>query len=168
MSSNKITMSSLFICIGVILPFIFHQFGIAGKIFLPMHIPILVTGFLLGRRCGLVVGIITPIFSSLLTGMPLLFPNLVIMIFELSVYGYLTGYLYIDMNIGIYKSLLTSMLLGKLVSIFIAVLLINNFIIAIDSVIKYANVVFIIALPGIIIQLLIVPKIVKHFQFFIK
>ncbi|RKY70366.1 MAG: ECF transporter S component, partial [Candidatus Latescibacterota bacterium] len=49
---------------------IFHQFGIAGKVFLPMHFPVIVAGLLFGPFSGLLVGLFSPVLSFLLTGMP--------------------------------------------------------------------------------------------------
>ena len=53
---------------------LFHLAGGMGVVFLPMHLPVLLAGFFLGPRFGLLVGIITPLLSSLLTGMPPLLP----------------------------------------------------------------------------------------------
>ncbi len=70
MKSKKIVLSAIFIAFGIIMPMIFHTVNLAGTIFLPMHIPVLIAGFLLGPTCGALVGIITPI----LTGMPPIIP----------------------------------------------------------------------------------------------
>lgn len=82
MKSKKIAFSSMFIAFGIILPMIFHTVNLAGNIFLPMHIPVLIGGFLLGPVCGMLIGIITPVLSGFMTGMPPIIPVMPIMAFE--------------------------------------------------------------------------------------
>ena len=72
--TRQLTVSGFFIALGLILPMLFHLAGGMGVVFLPMHLPVLLAGFFLGPRFGLLVGIITPLLSSLLTGMPPLLP----------------------------------------------------------------------------------------------
>ena len=55
MKSKKIVLSGLFIALGVVVPMIFHTVNLAGPIFLPMHIPVLLAGFLLGPVYGGIV-----------------------------------------------------------------------------------------------------------------
>ena len=70
-SVKKIVYGGLLIAIGVILPQLFHIFGqSAGQTFLPMHIPVILAGMLIGPVWGLGVAVIVPILSSLITGMP--------------------------------------------------------------------------------------------------
>lgn len=60
----------------------FHLIGMTGPITLPMHIPVLIGGLLLSPL-ALLLGIVTPVVSSLLTGMPVIYPMAIIMAFEL-------------------------------------------------------------------------------------
>lgn len=69
-----ITLSGLFIAIGIVLPIAFHAIPEGGKIFLPMTLPILLGALFLPWQFALLVGIITPLLSSLLTGMPPMAP----------------------------------------------------------------------------------------------
>ena len=57
----------MYLALAVLLPVGFHMLGVAGRIFLPMHIPVLLAGFLVGPYCGLIVGLIAPGLSFLLT-----------------------------------------------------------------------------------------------------
>ena len=59
-----------------------------------MHIPVLIAGFVCGGPYGLVVGFVTPILNSVISGMPPMFPYAVVMSFELAAYGLMTGLLY--------------------------------------------------------------------------
>ena len=81
------------VCIALcyILPLAFHAFG-AGSAFSPMHIPILLCGFICGGNYGFFCGIAGPILSSVLSGMPPA-TALISMIPELCIYGFLTGLL---------------------------------------------------------------------------
>ena len=68
-NTKQITLTSLFIALCVIVPFLFHLVGL-GAIFLPMFLPILLAGFLIEFRFALLVGLLGPLTSSLTTGMP--------------------------------------------------------------------------------------------------
>lgn len=65
-------LSSLFISLSIGLPFLLHQFGISGQIFLPLYLFSLLAGMTFGYRCGLLVGIFAPLISFALSGMPVM------------------------------------------------------------------------------------------------
>ncbi len=69
---KKITVGGLLIALALVLPMAFHLTGVPqpGQVFLPMHIPVLLGGFVLGPVFGFFVGLFSPIISSVLTGMP--------------------------------------------------------------------------------------------------
>ena len=70
-SIKKMAYGGLLIAIGIILPQLFHIFGqAAGQTFLPMHIPVMLAGMLIGPVWALGVAVIVPVLSSLITGMP--------------------------------------------------------------------------------------------------
>ncbi|ENY99996.1 hypothetical protein HMPREF1092_03133 [Clostridium thermobutyricum] len=150
--ARNLTSAGLLLAIGLILPHFFTAFGREmGTIFSPMDLTVLLAGLILGWRYGLVLGIITPIISSFLTGMPPL-PIAVTMMFQLGVMGLITGLLRNKVN--------------RLLNLIIAEI-IGNFLYAILFVIfmglpthKFYHllfVVFVIGLPGIILQWIIVP-----------
>lgn len=100
---NKKTIAAKTILIGasiicaVILPQIFHAIGVVsgtgaavGAAFLPMHIPVLLAGFAGGPVVGITAGIISPVLSFAISGMPTsaLLPFITI---ELAVYGLVAG-----------------------------------------------------------------------------
>ncbi len=64
-----VTWSALFIALGVLFPILFHLFGL-GPVFLPMFLPILTAGFVLPPVFAVLVGVVTPLVSFLLTQMP--------------------------------------------------------------------------------------------------
>lgn len=162
---RKLTLSGVFLALGLILPSIFHIFGpSAGSVFLPMHILVLLCGFICGPTYGALLGIITPLLSSFLTGMPVLMPTGVAMMFELMTYGFMSGVLLKKINIFI--ALPSTMLLGRAVS-GIANILLLNYLGKPYALEIFLSTAFVKALPGILLQLLLIPilvKVVQHLQ----
>ena len=161
--TNKITTTAVLLAIGIILPTIFHATGISGKIFLPMHIPVLIGGLILGGRLGLLIGVLLPILNHLVTGMPAL-PFLYTMIFELGVYGLSTGLLYKKLHMNMIPSLVTGMLLGRLASgigFFLLTYITTGKLGSLSMFLKGA---FVVGLPGIIIQLILIPVIIRQYE----
>src|SRR5690554_5395346 len=91
---KKIILASMFVGIGIILPFLTGNNQQLGNMFSLMHIPVLLAGLVLGFQYGLIVGLITPILRSLLIGMPPMMPIALSMMFELGAYGLFTGLFY--------------------------------------------------------------------------
>jgi len=79
--------------------------------FLPMHIPVLVAGFLLPWQFAALVGITTPLLSSFLTGMPPV-PTVFTMTAELFTYGITTSLLYRNFKKNTYVSMISAMLIA--------------------------------------------------------
>ena len=67
---KSLVLTAALIAVGVILPMAFHAIPKGGNIFLPMHIPVLLCGFICGPLLGLFAGVITPVISAFATGMP--------------------------------------------------------------------------------------------------
>lgn len=85
-SARDIAIGGLFGALGVALPIIFHLVGL-GRVFLPMHLPVLVCGLLVSPIPATAVGIVTPLASSALTGMPPIVPTGLMMTAELGALG---------------------------------------------------------------------------------
>lgn len=158
---KNLVASALCIAMGLVLPAAFHGIPNAGSIFLPMHIPVLLCGLICGWKYGLIVGILTPFLSSVLTGMP---PMAVLpgMICELAVYGFVTGLLIGRVRTGknvlnLYICLVSAMLCGRLVSGVMNGLIFR----AGDySLQVFATAAFVTGLPGIAIQLVVIPALI--------
>ena len=113
MTVRKTVLAALFLAIGLILPFITMQIPAVGKMLCPMHIPVLLCGYILGGPYGLIVGFITPLLRSVTFGMPVMLPNAICMAFELATYGLVSGILSGKMKKdmrSLYISLIISML----------------------------------------------------------
>lgn len=156
--STNIIISGLMIAIGLIIPTIFHAAGLGGKIFLPMHIPVLLGGFLLPPVYALLVGMVTPIISSLLTGMPPVFPMAIIMMFELGIYGLVASFFYRRLRIPLIVSLIFSMIAGRVMAGLVVYILSLAFSIeTLGNPIMFIKAGTILAIPGIIIQIILIP-----------
>ena len=152
---KKITISAFFLALGLVLPFAFHSFGPgAGAMFLPMHIPVLLCGFVCGSGYGALIGVLTPLVSSALTGMPVFMPTGIAMCFELMTYGLIVK------RLPLYPSLIITMLAGRAVSGIVNLILLSMAGKAYTLEI-FLTAAFVTALPGIILQLIIIPLLVK-------
>ena len=72
--TKKLTLSAMFLAIGIILPFFTGQVPQIGNMLLPMHFPVFLCGMICGAPYGLAIGFILPIFRSFLFGMPMMYP----------------------------------------------------------------------------------------------
>lgn len=166
-NTKKITLSALFLAMGLLLPFLTGQIPQIGKMLSPMHIPVLLCGFYCGWKHAGVVGFICPLMRSVLFGMPVLFPSAVGMAFELMTYGILSGIL--SKKLGkeklwkIYVALIIAMLGGRIVWGIAQVVLLglSGSAFTFQAFIAGA---FVNAVPGIILHLILIPIIVKSIK----
>lgn len=161
--NSKLVLSSFFLALCYILPFFTGQIPKIGAMLCPMHIPVLLCGFICGWPWGLTVGFIAPLLRSLTLGMPPLFPTAVCMALELGVYGLISGILckLLPKKLPyIYCSLLTAMVTGRLVWGLAMLFSMCAKGLSFGFSAFFAGAV-INALPGIILQLIFVPFIVK-------
>ena len=61
----KLILSALFLAFAYVLPFLTGSNQLLGRMFLPMHIPVLLCGFICGWYWGLSVGFIAPLLRGL-------------------------------------------------------------------------------------------------------
>ena len=90
----RMIYAAMYLGIALVLPFVTGQIPEIGKMLSPMHIPVLLCGFMCGWPWGLAVGLIAPPLRSVLFGMPVMMPGAVSMSFELATYGLVSGILY--------------------------------------------------------------------------
>lgn len=162
-NTKELVKGGLFLALGLILPYIFHFTGMPGNMLLPMHIPVLLCGFILGERYGLIIGFITPLINSVLTGMPPIYPTAISMAFELACYGWLSGYLFRKKSWNIYLCLILAMIFGRLISGFANYVLLGfvgkPFVLKLFMISTFVKPVW-----GILIQIIIIPIIVKAIE----
>ena len=159
-NTKDLVLAGLLLAIGIILPTIVHLTGISGAVFLPMHIPVLISGFVLGPMLGGIIGFITPLLNYSLTGMPPA-PVLWIMLAELSFYGILSGLLYRNVRMNLILSLILSMIGGRIVAALTLLILAKGFGITMPPLMTYVYGMTVTAIPGIVIQLILIPTLVK-------
>ena len=115
---RTMVLAAMFLALAYVLPFLTGQIPEIGSMLCPMHIPVLLCGFICGGPWGLLVGFIAPLLRSVTLGMPPLFPTAVCMAFELAAYGAVAGFMHraLPKKRGfIYCSLLTAMMIGRIV-----------------------------------------------------
>ena len=158
---KKTIITAVCMALCVVLPLAFHAVPNAGSIYLPMHIPVLLCGLICGWSFGLACGIVGPLLSSLLTGMP---PAAVLpaMVIELAVYGIVAGLGMAlvrtkKLSADLYISLIAAMLTGRIVAGVAKALI---FAAGSTTMAAWATSYFVTGLPGIVIQLILVPAIV--------
>ena len=116
--NRKLTYAALYLAIALVLPFITGQIPEIGAMLSPMHIPVLLCGFVCGPAWGAAVGAVAPMLRSVLFAMPQMYPTAVAMTFELAAYGALSGALYRALprrTWSVYVSLILAMIGGRLV-----------------------------------------------------
>ena len=166
----KITLSSIFLAMAYVLPFLTGQVPQIGSMLCPMHLPVILCGLMCGWKYGLIVGLVSPLLRSLTLGMPPLFPTALAMAVELAVYGFVSGFLYQTLGKrthNIYIALIISMLLGR-ICWGIAMFSFLGFNINKFGLSAFWLGAFVNALPGIIIQIVLIPLIVIVYNRFIK
>lgn len=159
---QKLTYAALYLAIALALPFLTGQIPEIGAMLAPMHIPVLLCGFICGWPWGLAVGLIAPLLRSVLFGMPALYPTAIAMTFELAAYGALAGVLYrhLPRRIwSVYVSLILAMLGGRIVWGAAEYLLLLERGTAFTPELFLAGAVL-NAIPGIILHIVLIPVLV--------
>ena len=158
----KMVLAALFLAMAYVMPFLTGQIPEVGAMLCPLHIPVLLCGFICGWPWGLIVGFTAPLLRALTLGMPPLFPTAVAMAFELCAYGAATGILHKLLprkKPFIYVSLIGAMIIGRLVwgiSMFVCLSVTGgSFTLAAFIAGAFTN-----AIPGIIVQLVLIPVLV--------
>ena len=161
---KKLILSALFLALGIVLPLLTAQIKEIGDTLLPMHLPVLLCGALCGWHYGGAIGFILPFLRAFLFGMPPLYPNAVWMAAELAAYGAVIGILYAALKkrgiLGLYASLIGAMLIGRAVWGVTKAILLGVGGKPFPLAAFFAGGV-IDALPGIILQLILIPLIIS-------
>lgn len=158
----KMILAALFLALAYVMPFLTGQIQEIGAMLCPMHLPVLLCGFICGPVWGVVVGFVAPIFRSLTLGMPPIFPKALCMAFELAAYGAIAGIMHKLLpkkKPYIYCSLITAMIVGRLIwgaAMFICVGISGgSFTFSAFIAGAVTN-----AIPGIIVQIVLIPILV--------
>lgn len=158
----NLVLSAMFLALCMVLPLLTGQIKEIGNMLLPMHIPVMLCGLICGWQYGAVVGAVAPIMRSAIFGMPVMFPNAFAMAFELATYGFVIGYMFSHAKWkcikSLYRCLIIAMLSGRvvwgIVQMFILGLGEGGF-----TVTMFITSSFLNAIPGIILQIVLIPVI---------
>ncbi len=157
----KIILAALFIALAFLLPFLTSQIREVGNMLLPMHLPVLICGFILGEKYGALVGFVSPLLRSFILGMPVFPIRAIPMAFELAAYGFLAGLLYKLLPkkpFFLYLNLVLTLILGRIVWAALKYIMIffgGKFGFEIFLLDGFVN-----AWLGIVLQFIIIPPIV--------
>ena len=161
-TTRNLTLSAMFMALGMVLPFLTGQIQQFGSMLLPMHLPVFLCGLICGAPYGLAVGFVLPVFRSFLFGMPVMYPMALAMAFELAVYGLVSGYLYNHSKwqciISLYRSLIAAMICGRVAWGIVELILLgvgkNGF-----TWQMFLSGAVLNAIPGIVLQLVFIPAL---------
>lgn len=161
-TTRKITLSAMFIALGMLLPLLTGQIPQIGSMMLPMHIPVFLCGLICGWQYGAAVGLILPLLRSVIFSAPVMFPMAVSMALELMTYGLVAGLFYgISRHqciVALYRSMIAAMLGGRVI-FGLAMLTFTGIQGNWYTWSAFFGSVFLNAIPGIIIQLTLIPAI---------
>ena len=162
----KMVLAAACLALCMVLPFLTGQIPEIGSALCPMHIPVLLCGFICGPFWAAAVGAVAPLLRFALFGMPPVFPTGVAMCFELAAYGLVAGFLYAYLpkkKVSIYLSLIGAMVLGRVVwgaaRVVMAGLGTSAF-----SWAAFVSGAFTNAVPGMILHIVMIPLIVMALE----
>jgi len=160
-TTRDLILSGILLALGIIIPLIFHAVGgMAGSMLLPMHIPVLIGGFMLPPLFAFLLGLITPLLNSIFTGMPPMFPMALIMMFELGTYGLVAALAVRKLRLSSIPSLIISMISGRVIAGIIVFILSSFFGVQMNAF-TYVKGAVVTGLPGIVIQLILIPSLMQ-------
>lgn len=162
---RKTIITAICMALCVVLPLAFHTIPNGGTLLSPMHFSVFLCGLVCGWQYGLLCGVLGPMLSSFITGMPGI-GYLPTMMVELALYGFICGLLINLVHTrrkmaDIYISLLSAMLMGRILTG-----IIRGFLFAPGSlsIQAWATGYFISCLPGIVIQLILLPILYRALE----
>lgn len=154
---NNLLLCAIFSALGIIVPILFHVLGL-GNVFLPMFLPLAVGAFFLSIENAAVLGIITPIVSGLLTGMPPFHPPIVfVMTAELFVFCLLISLLCHKTRLPVLAVVIIALIAERLTQVFLYYFIMPHFGISSQAFSIYS---IIKVLPGMVLILVITPILV--------
>ena len=159
---KNLVYSAVCLALCMVLPFLTGQIRSVGNALCPIHIPVLLAGFICGPWWAMSIGAVAPLLRFVLFGMPVIFPLGIAMCFELATYGLVCGLLYQKLPKKvpcIYISLITAMVLGRVVWGIMRALLSGVAQSPFTWAAFFAG-AFTTAIPGIITHIVLIPLVV--------
>lgn len=159
---KNLTLSAMFLATGLVLPLLTGQIQQIGNMLLPMHLPVFLCALVCGWKYGLPMAFVLPILRSVIFGMPPMYPTAIAMAFELATYALVAGFLYEkspwQCTRALYRCMLIALVAGRVTwgSVQVALLSLCGNMFTVQAFIGGA---LLNAIPGIILQLILVPTI---------
>lgn len=162
--ARTVATAALVCALSVVLPQVFHLIGgkPLGNAFLPMHLPVILGGYLLNPAAALVCGALSPILSFFVSGMPP-FPRLIFMIFELGAYGFSTSVFVHKCRLPVWLNLPLTWICGRMMYFATAFFALRVLHLEIQGMTTASAAVWTAVttgVPGIILQAVVVPILV--------
>ena len=163
MKNNKVkrlVLAAACVALCVVLPIAFHSIPNAGQVILPMHIPVLLCGLICSWPYGFLCGLLGPLLSSVITGMPpaAMLPSMMI---ECAAYGGIAGAMLCFVRtkntyLDLYICQVVAMIAGRVIAG-----LAKAWILAPGTpAFAWVTTSLVSGIPGIVIQLALIPTIV--------
>ncbi len=161
-SIKKLTLSAMFLSLGVVLPMLTGQIQQIGSMLLPMHIPIFLCALICGYKYGIATALILPLLRSFVFGVPNLYPEAIAIAFEMAAYALVAGLMYENSKWqcirSLYRALGISMISGRIARTIVQLFLLGAtgkpFVFGL-----YFTSVIVRGIPGVILQLILIPAI---------
>ena len=162
--TRTMVLAALFLALGVVLPSLTGAIKEIGDSLLPLHLAVMLCGVICNWQYATAIGAVLPFLRAAFFGMPPLYPNAVWMALELATYGFVIGFLFSlrkkYSRVYLLVCLVCSMLAGRVVWGAAKALLLG----VADKPFGFEAFLvggFADAVPGIILQLVLVPLIAE-------
>lgn len=150
--------SAVMAALALILPVAFHAVGL-GSNFLPMLLPLLLNAFLSSTGWAVFTAVLVPWISAFATGMPPVYPPVaLVMSAEAGCMALVAGIMYRVGKKRVWPALIAAIAIDRVTSFLLTLALSSRFglparVVAIGS--------FVHGLPGIALQLAVIPFVLK-------
>ncbi len=146
----------LLVGLAVVLPYLAHFTGAPVRYLLPMHWAVILAGLVYGWRSGAITGLLAPVVSVLISGMPA--PHILApMTIELFTYGVITGLLRENFKMNSFASVAIALIAGRILFL-ISVLLLGS---VSGSFFSYTEAAMLPGIAAAIAQIAILPFAAK-------
>ena len=170
MQIRRMVYAAMFLAIALLLPFLTGQIPQVGGMLCPMHLPVLLCGFICGPFWGGAVGLVCPMLRHVFFGMPPVL-TAITMTFELCAYGILSGVFHrIAKKLlgekslaAVYAALVLAMIGGRIVWGLASSVLMLAGQTEFSAAAFFAG-GFVQAWPGILLQLVLIPPLYRLFD----
>jgi hypothetical protein len=158
---RSMVLSAALVALGIVVPIAFHAVGLGSR-FMPMILVMMLNGFLLTLFWATLTGILVPVASCLLTGMPPLYPPFALMMsLELAATSAAVSVVFGRTRPRIWPALLSGIVVDRVGSIVLTYCLADWFGLPprLLTLGRFAQ-----GLPGIVLQIMVVPLLLRAIQ----